>query len=510
MSTRQQQRGSSSSEQVARNFLWNLSAGGWGVLLALVATPIVVHRLGVAVYGIYALFGVLLSYLKFTELGMSRAVERHSAAALGADEEHRVISYAETALWLQAFLALIVGTGVALSGPALLGLFEIPPEYETEADTAIRLMALGMAVSFVTGIPNALLRAYQRFSTLNRISIASQTLLTCLVVTAAVLRPTLVALVLVTVLGSVFRLGLTAVFGLRLLPRPPRLRLDRESLRELFSFGGSLTLANLVNPLLAHSEKLLMGGLVGTAALTHYIVPYRVLSRFSLVSGALSNALFPFLSDLEGRGSHGRMKRATGRATGLLAWFLLPPFALILVAGDRLLALWMGESFAVQAKGILPFLAVGTFVNLLAQNSVVTIQARGRPGLLAWLYLGELVLYVPLAWGLMVRFGAVGAAAAWCIRVTGDNLLLRWFASRLIPSSPARSASRPWPAAIALALVLVGVVITAGPVDGTAALMVGLVLAAALGLFAWLVALSARERAACLRAASAMLRWRAA
>lgn len=506
-----QRQGRESAESVARNFLWNLSAGGWGVLLALVATPIVVHRLGAPAYGVYALFGVLLAYLKFTELGMSRAVERHAAAAVGAQEEDRVVSYAETALWLQCSVALLVGTAVAVGGPAVLHLFEIPPEHEAEAEQAIRWMAVGMAVSFVTGIPNALLRAYQRFSTLNRISIVSQTFLTSLLVTAALVRPTLVALVLATVIGSVFRFALATVFGLRLLPRRPRPRLDRESLRELLSFGGSLTLASLIAPILVHSEKLLMGGLVGTAALTYYIVPYRVLSRFSLVSGALSNALFPFLSDLEGRGSRLRMRRTTGRATGLLAWVLLPPFALILVAGDRLLALWMGEGFANQARGILPFLAVGTFVNLLAHNSVAAIQARGRPGLLAWLYLGELVVYVPLAWGLMVRFGAQGAAAAWCGRVTADTFLLLWIAGRLLPDSPTRpSVSRPWPTVTALALVLAGVLITAGPVHGTAALAVGLVLAATLSLLAWLVALTARERAACVRAAVAMFRWRTA
>jgi O-antigen/teichoic acid export membrane protein len=319
-----------------------------------------------------------------------------------------------------------------------------------------------------------------------------------------------VALVLATVIGGVLRLGLTALFGLRLLPRLPRPRLDRDSLRELLSFGGSLTLSSLIAPILVHSEKLLMGALVGTAALTYYIVPYRVLSRFSLVSGALSNALFPFLSDLEGQGSHSRMKRTAGRATGLLAWVLLPPFALILVAGDRLLALWMGEDFAVQARGILPFLVVGTYVNLLAQNSVAAIQARGRPGLLAWLYLGELVLYLPLAWGLMVRFGAQGAAAAWCTRVTADTLLVRWIAGRLLPDEPTRPASRPWPTVTALTLVLGGALITAGPVHGLGALTVGFVLAAALSVLAWLVALTARERAAFLRAASAVVRWRTA
>lgn len=497
---------------MARNFAWNLAGSGWGVLLALVATPLVVHGLGASLYGIYALLGVLLSYFKFGELGMSRAVERHVAAALGAEEEDRIPAYVESALWLQLGVSVVLGAGVGLGGPWLLGLFEIPPEHLGEARAAVRWMAAGMAASFLGGIPNALLRAHQRFSTLNRISIVTQTLLSGLAVTVALLHPTLLALVIASVGTSLLRLVIASTIAFRMLPRVPRPKLHRESLRELFSFGGSLTLANLLNPLLAHSEKLLVGALVSTTALTYYIVPYRVLSRFSLVSGSLSNALFPFLSDLDGKGDQAAIRRSMGRANSLIAWLLLPPFALLLIAGHRLLALWMGEDFARQATGVLPFLVVGTFINLLARNSVAAIQARGRPGLLAWLYLGELVFYLPLAWVLMERFGVVGAAAAWCTRVAVDTVLLRWIAGHLTrsPGRTAKPRRMLWPTAAAAALVMTGGALAAGPVHGLGVLVVGGCVALALALLAWAVALTSRERQVLLRVATSFLHWRAA
>ena len=62
---------------ILRGFAWNLTGAGWAVLLALVATPLVVHGLGPAQYGVYALMGIALSYFGFAELGLARAVLRH-------------------------------------------------------------------------------------------------------------------------------------------------------------------------------------------------------------------------------------------------------------------------------------------------------------------------------------------------------------------------------------------------------------------------------------------------
>jgi len=483
------------TDQVAHNFLWNLSVGGWGVLLALFATPYVVHRLGPERYGIYALLGVLLTYLAFSELGLGRAVERHGAAALGAGQPQRLRAYFETALWLQAGLAVFLGALLATFGPLALEPFKIPEDRLAEATLAVRVIGLSFAVNLLLGTAQAPLRAHQAFATLGRIGLVCQTLTTGLLVGAVYLRPTVVAVVGALAIASVLRLLLTLAVSLRRLGGL-RFRVDRTNLRDLVNFGGSLTASSLLSPILGHAEKLLLGAFVGASALTYYMVPFRVLSRFGLVAGALSRALFPRLSTLQGQGRRDSMWRGNVRATHLLAWVLLPPFAVLGIAGETLLALWMGPEFAAQAAPVLPFLILGAFVNLLAWNAVALIQAHGRPILVAKAYAVEAVVYLPVAWLLMSRLGLVGAAITWCFRALLDSVLLWGIAAALFRTvrRGARSVVRVSTSLLGIGLVGLGLAAGAATSSVLGNLTVAAIVALLVLAVAWRYVFDRNER----------------
>lgn len=454
-----------SSHKLAADFLWNISASAWGIFLALLATPYVVHRLGPESYGIYALLGVLFSYLAFTEIGLGRAVERYGAAALGEDAPERLRAYFSAALTLQSIVAVTLSSTLVLAGAPLLDLFEIPPEQRGAAEAALSVVAVSFGINLLLGTAQAPLRAHRAFSTLNRISLVAQTVTTGLTVAAAWWRPTVVYLVGALAVASAFRLLLVLTVSCRRigLPRPT---LDRDTLGDLLGFGGALTLSSLLSPILAHAEKLLLGVLVGTAALTYYVVPFRVLSKLGLVSGALSRALFPWLSRLEGEGRRESMWTSSVRSTELLFWLLAPAFTGLWIAGDALLTLWMGAGFAARSAPVLPWLVTGMFVNLLAWNAVGLIQARGRPMLVTWAYVAEAVVYLPLAWWLMQRYGLTGAAVAWMVRMTLDAVLLWTLAARLGRGGPGgRPTSKAWALPATVLVVALGLTCRSATVD---------------------------------------------
>jgi O-antigen/teichoic acid export membrane protein len=76
----------------------------------------------------------------------------------------------------------------------------------------------------------------------------------------------------------------------------------------------------------------------------------------------------------------------------------------------------------------LQVVAAGALLNASAWLALATVQANGRPDLPAKFYLLELLAYLPVAWLLVSRYGAVGAAWAWTARVTLDAVLL-WSAA---------------------------------------------------------------------------------
>ncbi len=111
---------------------------------------------------------------------------------------------------------------------------------------------------------------------------------------------------------------------------------------------------------------------------------------------------------------------------------MLPAVLVIILLGKEGLGLWLGDEFARQSTGPLQWLTFGVFLNSLATIPFVLIQAAGRPDLTAKFHMVELVVYAPLLWLLIGRYGIEGAAIAWATRTGMDAAFLMVFAQRFL------------------------------------------------------------------------------
>jgi len=107
---------------------------------------------------------------------------------------------------------------------------------------------------------------------------------------------------------------------------------------------------------------------------------------------------------------------------------------IVLFAREGLTA-WVGADFARASTGVLQWLAIGMFVNAVAQAPFAVVQGVGRPDMTAKLHVAELPLYVAGVWWLAHHFGIVGVAAAWTIRAAIDAVALLVMAHRLVPEA---------------------------------------------------------------------------
>ena len=79
------------------------------------------------------------------------------------------------------------------------------------------------------------------------------------------------------------------------------------------------------------------------------------------------------------------------------------------------------------------WLALGVFLNSLAQMAVNLVQGVGRPDLSAKLHFAELPFYLLTLWLMISRYGVEGAAIAWMIRIAIDGIILFAMAKYLLP-----------------------------------------------------------------------------
>lgn len=251
-----------------------------------------------------------------------------------------------------------------------------------------------------------------------------------------------------------------------------------------------MTVSNVISPLLVYADRFVIGAIFPVAAVAYYVTPYEAVTKLLLIPGALAAVFFPALT-----ASFATDRR---RASEIFLWgtrvvflLLLPVVLLVTTFAAEALTLWLGPTFAAEGAGVLRWLAVGVFVNSLAQVAYAAVQGGGRADATAKLHLLEVPLYVAALWWLVTHHGITGAAVAWTLRVSVDAVALFALAGRLLSAERVLLRRLGPMTVFALALLGASMLVTG---TGPRALFYAAALTAVVA-GGWLRVLGASERA---------------
>jgi O-antigen/teichoic acid export membrane protein len=423
---------------LARNTTLNVIGVGVPMIAAFVAIPLLVSGMGAARFGILTIGWVVVGYFGLFDCGLGMALTKLVAERLGTGRSEGLPTLVWTGILSMFTLGVVAGIALAGVAPWLVrGVLNIPPELQLEALRSFYLLAFSVPFVISTTGLQGVLEANQRFGLINalRIPMGIFNYLGPLAVLA--FTPSLVAVIALLVGGRLVQWSANLAACLHVVPAlRTRVTLQWEKVKELVRFGGWMAISNTISPLMTHMDRFLIGTWLSVAAVTYYVTPYEVVTKLLLFPTALIAVLFPafaasFASD--------RAHTAVLFDRGLRAIFLItfPATVLIFTFAREGMTLWMGAEFASHASVLLRWLAIGVFINCLAQAPFALIQGAGRPDIVARLHMVELPLYVLAIWGLTVTFGLEGVAIAWALRVAVDAGVLFAVAERLVPTGSA-------------------------------------------------------------------------
>lgn len=211
--------------------------------------------------------------------------------------------------------------------------------------------------------------------------------------------------------------------------RAPK-NLSRSQIRPLLSFGGWLTVTNIVGPLMTYMDRFFISSILGLVAVAYYVAPYEMLARVQLIPQAILGVIFPALS-LANSNNGTRLASLFSDVSKILYWAMLPVLTTIFLLGPEILLFWLGEDFRDESSNVIRWLSVGWMINILAQPAFVFLQSAGRPDLTAKAHVAELIPYVAVLYWLSSLYGIAGAAATWALRIAADTLLLNFLAVKV-------------------------------------------------------------------------------
>lgn len=414
---------------VKRNTAYNLLGSLVPMAVGIVTVPAYLRLIGEARYGVLALVWLFLGYFGLFDPGITRAALFHIAKLSGRGQEVERENVFWTALAINLLFGLFGGIVFYFAAkPFFMTTFKMPDSMRGEVVASLPWLALSVPLSIVAGVLGGAMQARELFGSFNVINalnaMASQVAplavawwhgpdLKWLIATVLIMR-VLGSIPIMVVLKSGLPFGLGG-------------RFQRRLVAGLFSYGGWVTISNLINPVLTTMDRMVIGSVIGVQGVAFYTVPFNLVSRFSLLPASFATSLFPRLS----RGSELESAKLSDDSITALAAVMTPLIVIAAAVLPLFMRFWVGASFGQRAAPIGVVLLAGIWINSLAIIPFEHLQAIHRPDLTAKFHAIEMVPFLAVLWAGIHAFGLIGAAWAWTLRVTFDAFLLL-IVSRLV------------------------------------------------------------------------------
>ena len=180
--------------------------------------------------------------------------------------------------------------------------------------------------------------------------------------------------------------------------------------------------------MMVYGDRFFVSAAVGADQLSLYSIPQEGLIRLLIVPVAICGALLPTFTTITDQKQLIAVYQKNHRRLMLIMLALCICSAIF---AYPILSVWISTDFARQAIPIVLIFSLGIWINSIAVMPFILLQSKGKTALTAQFHVIELFVYILLLYILANKYGLIGAAWAWVIRVSLDLLLLHFAAARM-------------------------------------------------------------------------------
>lgn len=413
---------------IRKNTLWNFFGSAAPMLIGLVTIPYLYHNIGIERIGVLTIVWALIGYFSIFDFGLGRAITQRIAGLDSFNNDEKKKTIATTGV----SLTLLIGIVGGVLGIAVIELFGVSwinaaPYLNKEITSSFLLACLAIPATTTTAGMRGILEGEQRFKVVNLLKFAlGLSNFLGPMATIALFGPRLDYAVGTLVLARYITLFAYFLCISRVIGKATN-SLSRKESKQLFHFGGWITVSNIISPLMVIGDRFFIGNIVGAGAVAYYTIPVDMLFRLLIIPAALSTTLFPLFS--QKKNDHVFITKYYNKAIGLIFSAMSIIMLIVLFFGETLLGYWLGPEFAKNSYTVAAIISLGVLFTSIAQVPFAYIQATGDAKSTTLIHLIELVIYIPVLLHLITIYGITGAAIAWTLRAALDLALLQFRAA---------------------------------------------------------------------------------
>jgi len=401
-----------------RNSAWNIAGYVVPTLIAIPAMGYLARALGIELFGVYTLAIAIVGYAGVFDIGLTRAIVREIAVFRDENNErNKIISTSTIFLFVFSLLGAIT---IYFLIPEISHLLKISENNHMDVKVSLQILVWTIPLFLLNQLWMSILEGDERFAILNVQRCFGSSIIAGLPAVFVVISPSLVSAIAGLTLGRLVSLAISFII-VRKEIIGAKLVFSRETFQRMIFFGGWITVSNIISPIMVYFDRFVISATLGAKNVGYYTAPSEVVSRFGIVPGALSRAIFPRVSAAT---STVELVKIIKLSYGIMLLCCLPIVLFGIFFSKSIMQLWLGNEYAIYSHAIFQVLLLGFFFNSIAQVPFTLIQSMGKAKYTALLHCSEILPYVFILYFCVNKYGVTGAAYAWTIRVFIDCILL--------------------------------------------------------------------------------------
>ncbi len=396
--------------------------------------PMILARVSLSEYGLWAACFVLVAYVALADMGLSSVYVRFVARLHGRGDIDGIGRLLSTGIVSMFAIGTLVFGAVVLSLDPLMGLLKVEPALRPAA----RVLVVGSVGVFVLDMTLSAfghaLHGLRRVRSEQKVWVASFLLEFVLIVAFLLAELGVNALLAAFALRTVFALTANMVMlrkalpGLRVGPR----RFDAAMLRHFAGFGLSVQASTLLSVALHSADRVISGVLLGPGAIALFDLGGKLPLSAASIPSTISRVTLPQAAALaEAGGPRERRTLAAlySRATRSVALIAAVPLSFMAAFAVPLSLAWLGQRPELQAlPTVLSACAVGALFHVITGPGSAVFRGMGLVGnefLYSGLRIALIGAGIGIAWtviGHVASAIAIGLAAGTVIAALLYNL----------------------------------------------------------------------------------------
>ncbi len=420
----------------AQNSFLNFFTHLFSIIISFVCVPYLILTLVTDTIGLLSILWLIIGYFSLFDIGLGQATTKFLSEHFAKGERQGALKLFFSSLQLSSLFGLL--GFVVMFVFSYIGLEEIiniDSSLQDGAKVSLQLLAIGIPAVIIQGTLRAIPLANNRFDVVNIVQIVNVLLQWVGSATIVYFGGGLISVILLTVITRYCTLLFYFWFAFTVFPEMKILRMfsDSNHSAQLLRFGGWVTVAQIISPLILFLERMFIGKLGSLSSVTYFIIPSDAIMKLVIFPMSIASTLLPTISGYwisdEGRGRSSIIFQGAVKITYIL---FLPISVILIIFYKEILFFWLGNDFVEKSGFVLLLFSIGIFFHSLAQLPNAMLQAVGKPDIIAKLLLIELPLYAIVCYLLTKEYGIIGTSISWLLRVLVETVVLFISTNRIL------------------------------------------------------------------------------